>query len=64
MALEKTFVGRKRELEEFKKVLEKPDGQAILVVGQAGMGKTWLINEMAEVAKKHESLKCGAVRYE
>lgn len=48
MAEEKIFVGRKAELEEFKKVLAEPGGQAVLVVGQAGMGKTWLINKMAE----------------
>jgi tetratricopeptide (TPR) repeat protein/energy-coupling factor transporter ATP-binding protein EcfA2 len=61
MAAGRIFVGRKKELEQFKKVLEDPQGQAILVVGQAGMGKTWLINKMAELA---ESLKCGWVRYE
>ena len=32
----KIFVGRKAELEQFKKVLEDPKGQAVLVVGQAG----------------------------
>jgi hypothetical protein len=34
MAAERIFVGRKAELEQFKKVLEYPQGQAILVVGQ------------------------------
>jgi len=64
MAEEKIFVGRKDELEQFKKVLAEPGGQAVLVVGQAGMGKTWLINKMAEAAEKHPELKCGWVRYE
>lgn len=50
MAEKRIFVGRKKELEEFSKVLERPRGEAVLVVGQAGMGKTWLINEMAEIA--------------
>jgi tetratricopeptide (TPR) repeat protein/energy-coupling factor transporter ATP-binding protein EcfA2 len=64
MAAERIFVGRTQELEQFKKVLEDPQGQAVLVVGQAGMGKTWLINKMAEIAENHPKLKCGWVRYE
>ncbi len=64
MTAEKIFVGRKAELEQFKKVLENPQGQAVLVIGQAGMGKTWLVNKMAKLAEKHPQLKCGCVRYE
>lgn len=64
MTADKIFVGRKDELEQFRKVLEDPQGQAVLVVGQAGMGKTWLVNKMAEVAENHPDLKCGWVRYE
>ena len=64
MAEERIFVGRKDELEKFGKILEEAKGQAVLVVGQAGMGKTWLINKMAEVAENHPELKCGWVRYE
>jgi GTPase SAR1 family protein len=64
MAEERIFVGRKDELEQFRKVLEDPKGQAVLVVGQAGMGKTWLTYKMAEVAENHPDLKCGWVRYE
>jgi len=30
------FVGRNAELEQFRKVVEDPKGQAVLVVGQAG----------------------------
>ena len=41
MAEGKIFVGRKDELEQFKKVLKNPKGQAVVVVGQAGMRKTW-----------------------
>jgi len=58
------FVGRKDELEQFKGALENPQGQGILVVGQAGMGKTWLVNKMAQIAANHPKLKCGYVRYE
>ncbi len=64
MAEGKIFVGRKAELEQFKEVLKNPKGQAVLVVGQAGMGKTWLVNKMAEIAENHPKLKCGWVRYE
>jgi len=28
------------------------------------MGKTWLVNKMAEIAESHPELKCGWVRYE
>ena len=64
MTPEKIFVGRKAELEEFMKALERPAGEAVLVVGQAGMGKTMLVNKMARLAEKHPDLKCGWVRYE
>jgi hypothetical protein len=58
------FVGRKEELKEFTKALEDPRGQAIIVVGNRGMGKTWLVNRMAKLAGEHPTLKCGFVRYE
>ncbi len=64
MDAEKIFVGRKTELEKFKKVLENPEGQSVLVIGNRGMGKTWLINKMAELAQNHPNIKCGCVRYE
>lgn len=57
------FVGRKDELEQFKQVLENPQGQAILVVGQSGMGKTFLVDKMAEIAANYPGLKCGCVKY-
>jgi energy-coupling factor transporter ATP-binding protein EcfA2 len=60
----KIFVGRKAELVQFKNVIEDPRGQAIVVVGHRGMGKTWLVNKMAELAENHPNLKCGYVRYE
>ncbi|HCO94926.1 MAG TPA: hypothetical protein DIU00_13405 [Phycisphaerales bacterium] len=64
MTADKIFVGRKAELEQFKKVLEDTRGQAVLIVGHRGMGKTWLINKMAELAENHPNFKCGCVRYE
>ncbi|MCJ7728633.1 MAG: tetratricopeptide repeat protein [Sedimentisphaerales bacterium] len=64
MAKSEIFVGRKEELEEFMRVLENPQGQAIIVVGNRGMGKTWLVNRMAKRASEHPTLKCGWVRYE
>jgi len=36
MSANKIFVGRDAELKQFKKILEDKQGQAILVVGQAG----------------------------
>lgn len=64
MSTERVFVGREAELRQFKEVLEDPQGQAILVIGQAGMGKTWLLNKMVELAEVHPALRCGAIRYE
>ena len=58
------FVGRKDELRRFGEVLKEPEGQAVLVVGQAGMGKTWLVDEMAERAYGELDLECGFLRYE
>jgi len=58
------FVGRDDELKRFREVLAEPKGQAVVVVGQAGMGKTWLVNEMAETAYGELDLECGFVRYE
>ncbi|MGD0552642.1 MAG: tetratricopeptide repeat protein [Sedimentisphaerales bacterium] len=64
MANNEIFVGRKDELNEFTKAIENPQGQAIIVVGNRGMGKTWLVNRMAKLASDHPTLKCGFVRYE
>jgi tetratricopeptide (TPR) repeat protein len=61
---QRTFVGRQAELNRFREILEDPRGQAIVVVGQAGMGKTWLLDRMTYLATHHPSLKCGWVRYE
>ena len=61
---QRIFVGRQAELERFREILEDPRGQAVVVAGQAGMGKTWLIDRMAELATQHPTLKCAWVRYE
>ena len=58
------FVGRKDELKEFEKGMKDPRGQAILVVGNRGMGKTWLVNEMVERAEAGSDGKCFWLRYE
>lgn len=61
---QRIFVGRNAELDRFKQILQDPRGQAVLVVGQAGMGKSWLLGRIAQLAEKHPDLKCGYVRYE
>ncbi len=58
------FVGRTDELRRFKEVLESPHGQGVVVLGQQGMGKTLLVNRMANAAAKHPSLQCDTVRFE
>ena len=58
------FVGRKAELDAFLGVLESVEGQAVVVAGPIGMGKTWLVNRMAYLAKHHSSLTCRCVRQE
>jgi len=64
MADNRVFVGREAELKQFKEVLHDTKGQAVLVVGQAGMGKTWLMKEMLEGAYGELELECGWVSYE
>jgi tetratricopeptide (TPR) repeat protein len=61
---QRIFVGRQAELDRFREILEDPRGQAIVVVGQTGMGKTWLIDRMAQLATQHPTIKCAWVRYE
>ena len=52
MGSERIFVGRQGELERFGEVLAELRGQAVVVVGNRGMGKTWLVDEMAERMEK------------
>ena len=58
------FVGRQDEIAQFEQVLADPAGQAILVAGQAGMGKTWLVNKLTEIAENHPQLECRTTRFE
>ncbi len=64
MADRRSFFGRKPELDQWHEVLADERGQAVLVVGQAGMGKTLLVNEMARLACENPDYTCGFVRYE
>ncbi|MBN2562141.1 MAG: tetratricopeptide repeat protein [Phycisphaerae bacterium] len=64
MPRKRLFVGRKTELAQWAKVLALPEGQAVVVVGQQGMGKTMLVNKMAQAARERPDLSCGTVRYE
>ena len=60
-----TFVGRKQELAQWSNILAQTAdiGQAVVVVGKYGMGKTWLLDQMIQNALENESIKCFAVRY-
>lgn len=60
--MQRIFVGRKAELQQFDKLLKDPPGQAILVVGNRGMGKTWLIDECAKRAEQKH--KWWSIRYD
>lgn len=64
MTEENLFVGREAELKRFDDLLQSPDGQAIIVSGQPGMGKTALLDRITELLPNRPDLKCGAVRYE
>ena len=64
MAEGKIFVGRKAELEQFKEVLKNPKGQAVLVVGQKGIGKTWLIDKSAKFVENCHEIKSRKLCYE
>ena len=64
MAEGKIFVGRKAELEQFKEVLKNSKGQAVLVVGQAGMGKKSIINKSAKFVENHHGEYSRKLCYE
>ena len=64
MSAEKIFVGRKTELEQFKEVLNNPKGQAVLIVGQAGMGKSWMIDKSAKFVENCHEIKSRKLCYE
>ena len=60
-----SFVGRKQELDQWADLLVQPHvtGQAAVVVGKYGMGKTWLLDQMIQKARENQSIHCLAVRY-
>jgi predicted ATPase len=50
------MVGRENELEELKSYLdkaEKGEGSIVFISGEAGIGKTKLVNELKEIAQSH-----------
>ena len=57
------FVGRADELKAFTEFLRDPNGQAALVIGHEGLGKTALLGRVAQMAVGLPDLRCGAVRY-
>jgi len=61
----RNFVGRKQELDQWSRLLTDPapEGQAVVVVGKYGMGKTWLLDQMLQKAQEHDALKCFSARY-
>ena len=64
MKEKRLFVGRKEELRKFAEFVKDHRGQAAIVAGPPGMGKTWLVNEMAEHVKSIPAISCGYVRCE
>jgi tetratricopeptide (TPR) repeat protein len=59
-----SFVGRHEEREAWCRILADSDlGQAIVVVGKYGMGKTWLLDQMINDACQIPALQCAALRY-
>ena len=59
------FVGRKQELDQWSQLLTgaAETGQAVVVVGKYGMGKTWLLDQMVLKAQEDKSRQCFAARY-
>ena len=57
----KSMYGREGELEAWREALLDEYGQAMLVIGQQGMGKTMLLAEMVRMAFNSTQLRCGAM---
>ncbi len=58
------FVGRQAELSLWSEYLADPQGQAVLVVGAEGTGKTALLDQIALQTWHKTSLRCGYVRFD
>jgi DNA-binding CsgD family transcriptional regulator len=61
------FVGRERELEKIRESLEQAlqgDGSLVLVSGEAGIGKTSLVQALAEEAKERDALVLNGAAYD
>lgn len=58
------FVGRDNEIKAFVESISQPHGQAILICGHSGMGKTSLLSKLAEVCETTTDLECNHVHYE
>ncbi|MDR3233484.1 MAG: tetratricopeptide repeat protein [Planctomycetaceae bacterium] len=61
-----TFVGRKAELKHWAEILAEKHtaiGQAVVVIGKYGMGKTQLLDQMLIQAVAETSLQCIPMRY-
>lgn len=52
MAISDIFVGRANELSQFNEILKDPAGQAILIVGHQGMGKTILMDHSEKLVER------------
>lgn len=57
MSSDRIFVGREEELKAFREVLCAPQGQAVLITGPQGMGKTWLATGIADRGRQNERVQ-------
>jgi DNA-binding CsgD family transcriptional regulator/tetratricopeptide (TPR) repeat protein len=51
------FVAREGELDAMNRILAEPDAGGVVIVGPAGVGKTWLADEIVSVAG-HRNVRC------
>ena len=51
------FVGRSNEIKLFSEIIERPEGQAIMVIGHSGMGKTSLLGKLSTVSENIPKLQ-------
>lgn len=58
------FFGRHTQLSQLQEIIAAEEGQAVVIVGHEGMGKTRLVNHLQTVLAHSAHLKCHPVRYE